>query len=671
MINDDLRERALKEAIRIAEDIYDKRIEDENGIRWKTMSFNLKKSMSIDWGINESIYSGVSGIALFYLALYRITGNKKYLIICKNTMKWVINYCKKNKTPNYAFLTGRSGVSYVLIKLSEICGENYLDEALELMKDCDINLYSGNTVCEYLNGASGTIIVLLHLYEISGEFWLLEKIDKYIKYIIDNLHYNYNGIHWDRNINSIKALCGFSHGAAGIGFVFLELGNYFNNPVFYYLAEQSFSYESNFFRDDAGNWADLRKFFITKKDYKEIQKAVETREYDYYYKESFMSAWCHGAPGIGLTRLRAYELLNKDIYKKEYKLSMDSVLVSDVNSISNSSTFTLCHGLAGNLEIVIEYLKKNNDSNIESVLYSLTQQMLDDISMKRKYMSGLFTLSGDDEDYSLFLGNAGIGYFYLRLIDSVNIDSIMIPCLEYKKNKRVINGNYIFNSQDYKKTKEIIIEKSYPKTLKIFRILFSKEYENYFSNTCKDTRINELFDFEEEIKVLLNGKTLKAKLFRDFFTLEKKKLEMDKNIESYALTNFRYTSLNERSKRDFEKDSVLVASNYSINPDVKLHEIDWKWNELTGDNFVKIAAKRNKKTQLILMATEYTVLEREISSFCYDLLRIIDKEKNLEVAINEFYKLCDINSEKDELLIRDKIIEQVRIFLKEGVILVD
>ncbi|MDQ5853873.1 MAG: hypothetical protein M3380_17770, partial [Chloroflexota bacterium] len=61
-----------------------------------------------------------------------------------------------------------------------------------------------------------------------------------------------------------KCLTGFSHGAAGI------------------------AYEASVFAPDAGNWPDFRH---------EEQPA-------------FMSAWCHGAAGIGLARLGGLPLLD-------------------------------------------------------------------------------------------------------------------------------------------------------------------------------------------------------------------------------------------------------------------------------------------------------------------------------------------------------------------------
>jgi len=42
-------------------------------------------------------------------------------------------------------------------------------------------------------------------------------------------------------------LCGFSHGASGIGATFLELGYYFSNPVFYRIALDIFSHEDQYF----------------------------------------------------------------------------------------------------------------------------------------------------------------------------------------------------------------------------------------------------------------------------------------------------------------------------------------------------------------------------------------------------------------------------------------
>ena len=62
----------------------------------------------------------------------------------------------------------------------------------------------------------------------------------------------------------------------------------------------AFAYERAHFDASEGNWPDLR------------DEPGGTRR-----GQRYMTAWCHGAPGIALSRLRAYELLGDETCKDE------------------------------------------------------------------------------------------------------------------------------------------------------------------------------------------------------------------------------------------------------------------------------------------------------------------------------------------------------------------
>src|SRR5262249_7884271 len=77
---------------------------------------------------------------------------------------------------------------------------------------------------------------------------------------------------------------GFSHGAAGLALALLELHSITGRLDFRDAARRAFDYEETLFDPHRGNWADLRRPSGTSR---------------------FELAWCNGAPGIALARLRA------------------------------------------------------------------------------------------------------------------------------------------------------------------------------------------------------------------------------------------------------------------------------------------------------------------------------------------------------------------------------
>src|SRR5699024_2674310 len=93
---------------------------------------------------------------------------------------------------------------------------------------------------DLITGVSGTLLGLLHLYNVSEKDWVLDKIAIFVNYLIKQMKHAEDGIYWDINYRHAKPLCGFAHGTSGIGYVFLELGYYFENKAFYNIAEQAF-----------------------------------------------------------------------------------------------------------------------------------------------------------------------------------------------------------------------------------------------------------------------------------------------------------------------------------------------------------------------------------------------------------------------------------------------
>src|SRR5262249_61774792 len=79
-----------------------------------------------------------------------------------------------------------------------------------------------------------------------------------------------------------KLLTGFSHGAAGMAWALLELASVAGEERFTKSALELIAWERSLFNAEKQNWPDLRN-----------------------HRRGFRFAWCHGAPGIGLARLRS------------------------------------------------------------------------------------------------------------------------------------------------------------------------------------------------------------------------------------------------------------------------------------------------------------------------------------------------------------------------------
>ncbi|UII30242.1 hypothetical protein LVD17_18270 [Fulvivirga ulvae] len=341
------KDKYLNEAIRIGDEILERVEKTADGYTWKTMSST--GDLEIQWEISESLYSGTAGIVYYFLELYKRTSDDRYLEAVEEGARWLENYCMANKTDYYAFYTGRMGVSYLMLVLADFFkDDSYKAKALKIAEGCEAFLAMDRKIDDLINGVSGTLLGLLHLHAATGDERVLANIERYALHLIERTNITPHGFYWDRSGTNITGLCGFSHGAAGIGYVFLELGRYFDNNSFYWVAENAFAYENHFFHEPFSNWPDFRRGFYNEKTLGENRERYLDGKKDYFLLPGDMSAWCHGAPGIGLSRVRACEVLKKEQYSKDLEKAVEKTIGATLDTRLSVGSCILCHGVGGN-----------------------------------------------------------------------------------------------------------------------------------------------------------------------------------------------------------------------------------------------------------------------------------------------------------------------------------
>jgi lantibiotic modifying enzyme len=164
----------------------------------------------------------------------------------------------------------------------------------------------------------------------------------------------------------------------------------------------AFEYERGCFSKEHKNWPDFR----------------ENRE------QSYMSAWCHGAPGIGLSRLGALHH-SKDPWLRE---EIDIALETTVRE-SFGGGHCLCHGDMGNLETLVTAAEVFRDPHWLTQARRFAGGVLD--QAKRSGWVCGNTLGV--ESPGLMTGIAGIGYELLRLAASERVPSVLALELPRKK----------------------------------------------------------------------------------------------------------------------------------------------------------------------------------------------------------------------------------------------
>jgi lantibiotic modifying enzyme len=203
-----------------------------------------------------------------------------------------------------------------------------------------------------------------------------------------------------------RNLTGYSHGAAGIALALCELGSATGEERFLDTGRAGVEYERRLFDRAEGNWPDLRL------------PAGPGRA------PPCGTAWCHGAPGIGLARLRTFEL-SGDV---EARAEAETALTATRRAIDRSASagvldFSLCHGLTGMAELFLAATETLGDGSWAGTAREVGTWGLQRLESRLPWPCGV---PNGGETPALLTGLAGIGYFYLRLAKPEQVPSVLL-----------------------------------------------------------------------------------------------------------------------------------------------------------------------------------------------------------------------------------------------------
>ncbi|MCP4970352.1 MAG: hypothetical protein GY932_07155, partial [Arcobacter sp.] len=314
----------LETATRIGNRLVKNAVWEGNRCTWNIMSpdrGNPKDKKAIKIKAGGAVYQGTAGILLFLVELHKIKPSKNLLKTIRGAINFSISEANNLANNSFGFHSGRVGIAYAIVKSIEILKEdNFLNSAKKILEPL-----KGNEKADYgidvIGGAAGAIPALLIMEQNFNDNFCLDMAIALGENLIAKANMETTGWSWgDNSKYNFRNLLGYAHGTAGIAHAFLELYNATSSTYFLYAAEQAFLYERQFNNQKLFNWPDFRHSELSEYIYNnELEKLKGVLKDNLLspYNKKFMTAWCHGAPGIGLSRIRAYQILNEDIFLEE------------------------------------------------------------------------------------------------------------------------------------------------------------------------------------------------------------------------------------------------------------------------------------------------------------------------------------------------------------------
>ena len=183
------------------------------------------------------------------------------------------------------------------------------------------------------------------------------------------------------------------HGTAGIGHALFELFGATRDARFREAGERAFDYEQWWFERRSGTWPDLRGV---------------ARAAGWDAPSPAAGSWCHGAPGIALSRLRVEQLVSPGAKRRDADAGLAITQELALRLTSRvPDDFSLCHGAAGVADVLL-YAAESRRGRPQDLFRLAADIGL--LGIERYYLTGAGFPCGLPEGHTpgLFLGLAGM-----------------------------------------------------------------------------------------------------------------------------------------------------------------------------------------------------------------------------------------------------------------------
>lgn len=366
--------------------------------------------------LGPDLYNGTAGIALFLARLAQVTDDRLQKMTAVGAMRHALaQRTAFHPAARISFYSGWSGLAYAALATGAVLNEPiFLDEGYFLAESL-ANLTLAEPGLDVLGGVAGAIPFLVLAADRFPDAGLDDLAQRCGEVLLETARRTPAGWSWNTMgtpaAHHRRDLLGFSHGAGGIAWALAELGQFSDDGRFGEAAQQALAYERRWYDAESKNWPDFRAL-------NEPKATPNTQP-------GHMVAWCHGAPGIALSRLRLWELTGDPTCRQEATTALETTLaVTQGMTGSPGTNMSLCHGQSGNAEVLLYGADVLNKPCYRTAALGIAAAALEQYHKTfAPYPSGVMSAG---ETPGLFLGIAGTGYFFLRVRDSQNTPPILI-----------------------------------------------------------------------------------------------------------------------------------------------------------------------------------------------------------------------------------------------------
>lgn len=384
--------------------VYSAIVSNDGRCTWVSYVSNIMSHTDSYKPVGHDLANGNMGVSLFLLSLFILTKNQKYKEYGYASLNPIIDilntdWSKREFADQFGIggTTGLGSLIYGFATLYEITKDIRLLGYAEDCRDIVTNGRIKDSIRQdFVSGTSGCLAALIKLDSIKSDRKNKLLIKVCVEDILNKRRKNKDGTcAWEYQTS--KCLIGFSHGSSGIISCLSKAIDSLQKNRLEKIINKTLCFEASNYSKRFNNWADHR--------------------FDKVLWDSV--SWCHGAAGVGFSRL----VLLRFLKNKRLKTELENA-VRKTREVGIGYIDTVCCGNFGRIDFLLTLGLESGCSVLIDEAYKLAKSV---IEKREKDGFNFFTnFKTADINVGFYQGISGIGYELLRLVDPISFKSVLI-----------------------------------------------------------------------------------------------------------------------------------------------------------------------------------------------------------------------------------------------------
>lgn len=377
------------EAFALGREIVNRGARDGEALRWPLLA-----AMPGRWA-RHVLYDGSLGAALFLASLGRVSGETAWHTAARAATDDLLCLIDIDPTSATAEIgvggcSGTGSMLYGLAALHVFSGDARYREAAVALTAAHTDADVAGAGCDVTSGAAGMVLALMALDAVVPESGARALAVRFGDRLLASELPAADGGGWPARNGS--PIAGFAHGSAGVALALARLADASGEARFRDAARRGLAHERTCFVAALGNWPVLGA----------LDPVTGSGH-------SVMTAWCHGAAGIALSRACLPEADRDDAVDAELAAALNALATTPLTALDQ-----ICCGNLGRADILHSLAARLGRPELAAEAQALAVRVADRASRRQVY-----GLRGSGVDYrvfdpGLFRGLGGVGYALLR-----------------------------------------------------------------------------------------------------------------------------------------------------------------------------------------------------------------------------------------------------------------